>query len=229
MTEFDFSNVDLNNTSTKDKNDLYDFSNVDAYNISEHRSTDLPDGSIDLGNNFDGSKKYSFDSIYEDSELINTAKEFYETRDNIEFDTSSKDWKKDVVDEYINDRTWKQANITSAFTELAQVSGMKKDQLGRLKYLTEYWYNLPNFWEDGGREALNRQIAKTVGTATIASSAFDAGVFAAGDLAIQKSEKVLELRENYDFKRTGATAILGGGLSMLPNGFANLSGLRPIS
>ena len=96
MTEFDFSNVDLNNTSTKDKNDLYDFSNVDAYNISEHRSTDLPDGSIDLGNNFDGSKKYSFDSIYEDSELINTAKEFYETRDNIEFDTSSKDWKKDV-------------------------------------------------------------------------------------------------------------------------------------
>jgi len=269
MTEFDFSNVDLNNTSTKDKNDLYDFSNVDAYNISEHRSTNLPDGSIDLGNNFDGSKKYSFDSIYEDSELINIAKEFYETRDNIEFDTSSKDWKKDVVDEYINDRTWKQANITSAFTELAQVSGMKKDQLGRLKYLTEYWYNLPNFWEDGGRsassaiwqnmkagvldwtniasggfgaiitktagkkfvkelgkEALNRQIAKTVGTATIASSAFDAGVFAAGDLAIQKSEKVLELRENYDFKRTGVTAIIGAGVSVLPNGLANYGAVK---
>ena len=57
------------------------------------------------------------------------------------------------MDEYINDRTWKQANITSAFTELAQVSGMKDEQLKRLSYLTEYWYNMPNFWEEGGRSA----------------------------------------------------------------------------
>ena len=35
----------------------------------------------------------------EDEELINTAKEFYENRDNIEFDTSDENWKKDVVDE----------------------------------------------------------------------------------------------------------------------------------
>lgn len=269
MAEFDFSNIDLNNTSTKDKNDLFDFSNVDAYSIGEHRSTPLPNGSIDLGNNFDGSKKYSFDSIYEDAELINNAKEFYETRDDIEFDTSDKDWRKDVVDEYINDRTWKQANITSAFIELSQVSGMKKEQLGRLKYLTEYWHKMPNFWEDGGRsassaiwqnlkagvldwtnvasggfgaiitktagkkfvkelgkEALNRQVAKTVAKATIASSAFDAGVFAAGDLAIQKSEKVLELRDYYDFKRAGVTAIIGAGVSVLPNGLANYGAVK---
>ena len=57
------------------------------------------------------------------------------------------------------------------------------------------------FVKELGKEALNRQVAKTVAKATIASSAFDAGVFAAGDLAIQKSEKVLELRDYYDFKR----------------------------
>jgi len=147
----DFSKINVDEIGNK----KLDYSNINTLDLGNNNksSSYIPDGGIDLGNNFDGSKKFSFESIYEDDELINNAKEFYETRDNIEFDTSDKNWKKDVVDEYINDRTWKQANITSAFKELAQVSGMKDEQLKRLSYLTEYWYNMPNFWEEGGRSA----------------------------------------------------------------------------
>jgi len=263
----DFSKIDVDEIGNKE----LDYSNINTFDLGNNNknSSYIPDGGIDLGNNFDGSKKFSFESIYEDDELINTAKEFYEDRDDIEFDTSDENWKKDVVDEYINDRTWKQANITSAFKELAQVSGMKDEQLKRLSYLTEYWYNMPNFWEEGGRsassaigqnlkagildftniasggfgavitktagkkfvkdlgkEALKRQMAKTVATATVASTAFDAGIFAAGDLAIQKAEKKLQLRDKFDFKRTGVTSIIGAGISILPNGLANYGAVK---
>ena len=77
---------------------------------------------IDLGYNTDGSKKYGFDSMYKDKELIKIAKEFYGERDDIDFETDE-----DVVDEYINDRTWKQANISSALLELHQVKNSMDD------------------------------------------------------------------------------------------------------
>ena len=268
MANRDYSQIDLNSIESNKKSPIRDYNSIDVYNI-EPQSTLLPDNTIDLGNNFDGSKKFSFDTIYQDSELINTAKEFYEERDNIEFDTTQEGWEKDVIDEYINDRTWKQANISSAFKELYQVENMNANQMKRLSYLTEYWNNLPNFWEDGGRSAssaiyqnlkaglldwtnlasggvgalitktagkqfvkelgkqsLKKQIAKTVGTATVATSAFDAGVFAAGDLAIQKAEKELNLRKDYDLGRTATTAIVGAGISILPNGLANYGAVR---
>ena len=121
----------------------------DNYDIENSTSLVPYPNTIDLGYNTDGSKKYSFDSIYKDKQLIETAKSFYEERDGIEFENDE-----DVVDEYINDRTWKQANVTSALVELNQVKNqMDVDQLKRLRYLTEYWYNMPNFWEEGGRSA----------------------------------------------------------------------------
>ena len=240
----------------------------DNYDIENSTSLVPYPNTIDLGYNTDGSKKYSFDSIYKDKQLIETAKSFYEERDGIEFENDE-----DVVDEYINDRTWKQANVTSALVELNQVKNqMDVDQLKRLRYLTEYWYNMPNFWEEGGRSAssaifqnikagildwtnvaslgvgslatktvgkeavklygkneLKKQILKLTGKATVATTAFDARVFAGAALAIQTTEMDLGLRQTYDFKRTGTTAILGGGLSMLPNGFANYASLKLIS
>ena len=243
---------------------------IDYEYDTEHPTSLVPyPNTIDLGYNTDGSKKYSFDTIYEDKELIETAKKFYEERDGIEFDSDS-----DVVDEYINDRTWKQSNVTSALLELNQVKNqMDVDQLQRLKYLTEYWYNMPNFWEEGGRSAgsaifqnmkagildwtnlaslgvgsiatktvgkeavklygkkqLNNQILKLTAKATAATTAFDASVFAGADLAIQEAERELGIRTGgYDFKRTAVTAVMGGGLSMLPNGFANYGSIKLIS
>ena len=44
------------------------------------------ENTIDLGYNVDGSKKYSFQTIYGDNELIKIAKEFYEERDGTEFE-----------------------------------------------------------------------------------------------------------------------------------------------
>ena len=226
------------------------------------------ENTIDLGYNVDGSKKYSFQTIYGDNELIKIAKEFYEERDGTEFEKDE-----DVVDEYISDRTWKQANITSALVELNQVkNSMDADQLKRLKYLTEYWYQMPNFWEDGGRsassaifqnmkagildwsnvgsfgvgalvtktvgkeavklfgkQALKNQIGKLTLKGTAATTVFDAGLFAGADLAIQEAERELGLLEKYDFKRTAITSIFGGGISILPNGFANYSAIKVVS
>ncbi len=260
MSEFKYIDMDA---------DLTPAPYIDTDYDNENPTSLVPySDTIDLGYNADGSKKYSFESIYEDKELIENAKAFYEERDGIEFDNDE-----DVVDEYINDRTWKQSNVTSALVELNQVKNkMDVDQLQRLKYLTEYWYNMPNFWEEGGRSAgsaifqnlkagifdwtnlasfgvgsiatktvgkeaaklyarkeLNKQILKLTAKATAATTAFDASVFAGADLAIQETEKELGLRAGYDFKRTGLTAVMGGGLSLLPNGLANYGAVKLFS
>ena len=241
---------------------------VDSTHLDFSTSLVPYEDTIDLGHNIDGSKKYSFQSIYKDKELINNAKEFYEERDGTKFENDE-----DVVDQYISDRTWKQANITSALVELNQVkSQMGKDQLKRLKYLTEYWYKMPNFWEEGGRSAssavfqnmragildwanvgslgfgalvtrtvgkqalkqygknaLKNQIGKLTLKGTAATTVFDAATFAGADLAIQEAERTLKLRKKYDFKRTAITSVFGGGISILPNGFANYSAVKLVS
>ena len=93
----------------------------------------------------DGSKKYSFDSIYKDRELINVAKAYYGRK--------GKEYEKDedVVDEFISDRTWKQANITSIGKEYVTIQGLDESQKKNLAYLQNYWNQLPNFYEEGGR------------------------------------------------------------------------------
>ena len=261
--DFQYIDLDEDLKGTESKIPFIDF------NYDDTPTTLVPiNNAIDLGYNTDGSKKYSFDSIYKDKELINIAKEFYEERDGIEFENDD-----DVVDEYISDRTWKQANVTSALVELNQVKNkMGVDQLKRLKYLTEYWYKMPNFWEDGGRSAssaifqnalagiidwsnlaslgvgsiatktvgkeavklygkkeLQKQIFKLTAKATVATTAFDSTMFAGADLAIQEAEKELGLRTKFDFKRTAVTGILGGGLSILPNGLANYGAVRTVA
>tara|TARA_Y100001937_G_scaffold127844_1_gene201326 strand:+ start:683 stop:4906 length:4224 start_codon:yes stop_codon:yes gene_type:complete len=101
----------------------------------------------------DGQSKYVFDkdvpnSIYNDRQLIDTARAFYYTRDGIDFKTDDA-----VVDKFISDRTWKQANTYSIGKELiyATSESISADQKRRLAYLTDYWGALPNFYEAGGR------------------------------------------------------------------------------
>ena len=45
----------------------------------------LPNGAFEISTqNPDGSKKYSFDTIYKDRELINVARDYYESLNNTE-------------------------------------------------------------------------------------------------------------------------------------------------
>ena len=101
----------------------------------------------------DGNSKYVFDkdaenSIYKDQQLIQTARAYYYERDGLNFKTDA-----GVVDKFINDRTWKQANTYSIGKELiyATSESVTDDQKRRLAYLTDYWDALPNFYEAGGR------------------------------------------------------------------------------
>jgi len=117
-------------------------------NISSKNPNRPPDNTFIVDNNIDGSKKYSFDTIYQDKELIANARPYYEKKGMKFFNDE------DVVDQYISDRTWKQANITSAAKQLYEIeSEDDTEQLQRLGYLVDYWNKLPNFWEEGGRSA----------------------------------------------------------------------------
>ena len=102
---------------------------------------------IPINKNQDGSLKYTFDNIYEDKELAEIAKDYYTNRDQQVYNT------KEAVDKFISDRTWNQANTVTMTKEFAYITGenASEDQKSRLNYLTKYWDNLPNFYEEGGR------------------------------------------------------------------------------
>ena len=209
----------------------------------------------------DGNSKYVFDedadnSIYKDKQLIETARAYYYERDGLNFKTD-----KGVVDKFISDRTWKQANTYSIGKELiyATSESVSLEQKRRLAYLTDYWSALPNFYEAGGRgyvdglisnitkgivdptNLLGPLVAKlTIGTAitqaskkgvdlatksvlkkavlygTGAQFATDGVVGASVDAAIQATEKELQLRNTYDPKRMFTSAIIQGGVGILP-------------
>ena len=121
--------------------------------ITKGKTLDLPSNVIDLGEQPDGERKYSFDkdapnSMYKDKELIDVARAYYYERDGTHYEDDEA-----VVESFIDDRTWKQANSYSIGKELlyATSDAVSIDQKRRLKYLTNYWNNLPNFWQDGGR------------------------------------------------------------------------------
>jgi len=101
---------------------------------------------ISVQSPIDGSKKYSFDTIYEDKELISRAKSYYESL----YDTKYRN-DRDVVDEFIEDRTWKQANIVSVGSEYVDIQGLDAKGREDLAYLQDYWSKLPSFYETGGR------------------------------------------------------------------------------
>ena len=104
---------------------------------------------ITVNKNQDGSLKYTFDNIYEDKELAAIAKDYYANRDEQVYDN------KTAVDKFISDRTWNQANTVTMAKEFTYITGENagEDQKSRLNYLTKYWDNLPNFYEEGGRGA----------------------------------------------------------------------------
>lgn len=254
----------------------------------------LPDNAFEVSTQLpDGSKKYSFDSIYNDRELIDVARDYY--------GRTGKEYKndRDVVDEFISDRTWKQANIASIGKEYLAIQKLDDNQRKNLAYLQSYWNNLPNFYEEGGRgwvngiwsnlwagildptnivsfgvgsavtktafkkigtETLKKQIASTtnkkvkqklqkelktlnnqiatgeyakqlskkklVARAALPTVAFDSTLFATADLISQQSEKDIDLRESFDLKRTGQVALIGGAISVLPNGLFAYAGVK---
>ncbi len=104
---------------------------------------------IPVQKNEDGSLKYTFDNIYENKQLVSIAKDYYSNRDNEVYSN------KEAIDKFISDRTWNQANTFAMGKEFLYVTGdnIGEDQKARLSYLTRYWDELPNFYEEGGRGA----------------------------------------------------------------------------
>ena len=79
-----------------------------------------------------GTKNYSWDKVVDDDKFINTMKDFYEIRDGIKFDDDDdKRNRQDIVDYFVSDRTWKQANLGSAGKDLAYVYNLTKEKKRR--------------------------------------------------------------------------------------------------
>ncbi len=114
---------------------------------SSDRASTFPSDAFEIGKDSDNTTKYTFDSIYQDLDLIRVAQDYYENRDGIRYDAE------DVIDEFVSDRTWKQANTLSMMDELDYVLSKDTDvkQKERLAYLMQYWNQLPNFYQEGGR------------------------------------------------------------------------------
>ena len=114
---------------------------------SSGRDNPFPNNAFEVRKNLDGTIKYSFNTIYDDKNLIKVAQDYFYNRDGTLYD------KRDAVDEFISDRTWKQANTLSMMKELNYVLDKDTDvaQKERLAYLTKYWHSLPNFYAEGGR------------------------------------------------------------------------------
>ena len=121
----------------------------DAYNnyINQTPESIGTNNIIPVDRNDDDSVKVTFDNIYEDEDLANVSRDFYFFRDQKQFKDS-----KEAIDYYINDRTWKQANVVSIGKEYSYITGkdLKQDQLQRYAYLTKYWDDLPNMFQEGG-------------------------------------------------------------------------------
>ena len=102
---------------------------------------------IPIQYNTDGSLKYTFDNIYDNKKLASVAKDYYTNRDRETYTD------KEAIDKFISDRTWNQANTLAMGKEFIYVTGndFTNDQRARLSYLTRYWDELPNFYEEGGR------------------------------------------------------------------------------
>ena len=108
---------------------------------------------IPVDRNDDDSVKVTWANIYEDNDLANISRDFYFFRDQKQFKDD-----KEAIDYYINDRTWKQANVVSIGKEYSYITGkdLKQDQLQRYAYLTKYWDDLPNMFQEGGGTAGQR-------------------------------------------------------------------------
>jgi len=102
---------------------------------------------IAIQRNEDGSVKYTFDNIQDNKQLASVAKNYYTNRDGKAYTD------KEAVDKFISDRTWAQANTYAMGKEFLYVTGdnITQDQKARLSYLTRYWDELPDFYEEGGR------------------------------------------------------------------------------
>ena len=113
----------------------------------------FPSNSFPVGKNNDGSVKYSFDTIYDDQQLIKIAEDYFNQRGDRWWDKDEPHSDRDIVDKFISDRTWKQANTLHMMGELNYVLDKETDiaQKQRLAYLMDYWNRLPNFYAEGGR------------------------------------------------------------------------------
>ena len=139
-------------------NSLEDFkTKEDNLILSEDKKSEDVKNFIPIQKNEDGSTKYSFDNIYQNKQLVSVAKDYYKNRDGESYND------KEAVDKFISDRTWNQANTYQMGKEFLYVTGedITEDQKARLSYLTRYWSELPNFYEEGGRGA--KQFFKNLG------------------------------------------------------------------
>lgn len=97
----------------------------------------------DLAVQFDG---VDFESIYKNQSAIDVMRRFYDMGEDVSDE--------DVVDHFINDRVWKDANEVSIGRELIDAYTSDDDRKRDMAYLRVLWDEMPMMWEEGGRGVL---------------------------------------------------------------------------
>lgn len=178
--------------------------------------------------------KPTFESIYQDKDLIERAKRFYGVDDA-----------KTAIDTFISDRTWKDANTVSMVRELYDASSADQQRKEDLAVLQRKWEALPAFWEEGGRGisglAANvwrglidpasvvgglvgkgmamgitrlgaKPLARTL-AATGAGVATDTAISAGANLVQQEAQKEVGNRVETDLGQAAMAGLVGGAVS----------------
>ena len=182
---------------------------------------------IPINRNDDNSIKVTFDNIYQNNELAEVAKDFYYFRDGEKFENN-----KEAIDYYINDRTWKQANVVSIGKEYSYITGkdLKQDQLQRYAYLTKTWDDLPNMFQEGGGTASQRllRFGKNLFYA-IADPINIIGVGIGGQVAKQAAKKAASESIKHLTKKQFAKQMTEGTIGQIGKKAAFKAGMKGIA
>ena len=76
--------VNNSQTSALETNDDNDWYSTEE--SSQGEKNIFPNNAFEIGKDLDGSIKYTFDSIYQDQNLIKVARDYFEARDGIRYD-----------------------------------------------------------------------------------------------------------------------------------------------
>ena len=182
---------------------------------------------IPVNRNDDNSIKVTFDNIYQNNDLAEVAKDFYYFRDGEKFENN-----KEAIDYYINDRTWKQANVVSIGKEYSYITGkdLKQDQLQRYAYLTKTWDDLPNMFQEGGGTASQRllRFGKNLFYA-IADPINIIGVGIGGQVAKQAAKKAAAESIKHLTKKQFAKQMTEGTIGQIGKKAAFKAGMKGIA
>ena len=87
--------------------------------------------------------------ILRDPRFLKDLKQYYEAKGTFVADDET------LIEKFYSDKTWGDLNTVSAVGDAFEAQGAGVDQRGRMRRIENVWRQLPYFWQEGGRSAVD--------------------------------------------------------------------------